>query len=245
MTTSPDSKNSVNAPRILKLLNYFQPFKQLEESEKLFLSHNSELVRGKIGQTLLRAEETANFVYLLVEGRIRIVGKDLRTGDIETIELCAPGQSIGWVGVLRGRSCETALCSSAVISLRINKRVISQIFSQSIQARKYWSSHAAKAELFEATSTVLKRHPDCKISTLQIIDQTIKTFRVCLANQKNADELSKLNYLWYISGGQQHGRIIEKDLQNLFIEKATYRLVGIEKNALRETLSGTKIPIFW
>ena len=241
MTTSPDSKNSVNAPRILKLLNYFQPFKQLEENEKLFLSQNSELVRGKIGQTLLRAEETANFVYLLVEGRIRIVGKDLRTGDIETIELCAPGQSIGWVGVLRGRSCETALCSSSVISLRIDKRVISQIFSKSIQARKYWSSHAAKAELFEATSTVLKRHPDCKISTLQIIDQTIKTFRVCLANQKNAGELSKLNYLWYISGGQQHGKIIDKDLQNLFKEKATYRLVGIDKNALREALSGTKI----
>ena len=104
MTTSPDSKNSVNAPRILKLLNYFQPFKQLEENEKSFISQNSELGRGKIGQTLLRAEEKANFVYLLVEGRRRSVGEGMRTGDIETIELCETGQSISGGGVLRGRN---------------------------------------------------------------------------------------------------------------------------------------------
>ena len=189
MTEARDSKANTNAPRILRLIDYFHPFKELDKEEKIFLSQNSSLVKGMIGQTLLRAEETSKYVYLIVEGKIRIVGIDLRTDDIETIELCGPGQSIGWVGVLRGRSCETALCSSSMIALRIEKRIISQIFTRSSMARKYWSSHAAKAELFEATSTVLKKHPDCKISTLDIIENALPTYRICLASKKNADEL--------------------------------------------------------
>ena len=238
MKEERDSKANVNESRILKLIEYFQPFKELDKKEKVFLSQNSSLVKGKIGQTLLRAEEATKYIYLIVEGRIRIVGKDLRTEDIETIELCGPGQSIGWVGVLRGRSCETALCSSSVIALRIEKNIVSQIFTRSSVARKYWSSHAAKAELFEATSTVLKRHPDCKISTLNIIEKALSSYRVCLANKNNANELETIDYLWYVSGGQAHGKILDNNLSSLFKERTTCRLVGINKSVLRKYLAG-------
>ena len=191
----------------------------------------------------MRAEEATKYIYLIVEGRIRIVGKDLRTEDIETIELCGPGQSIGWVGVLRGRSCETALCSSSVIALRVEKNIVSQIFTRSKMARKYWSSHAAKAELFEATSTVLQRHPDCNISTLNIIEKALPSYRICLANKNNADELEQIDYLWYVSGGQEHGRVLDDDLSNLFKERTTCRLVGINKSELKKYLAGEKPDI--
>lgn len=238
MTEGQYSKKNANASRILKLIEYFQPFKGLEEKEKFFLSENSSIVKGKIGQTLLRAEETSKYIYLVIEGRIRIVGKDFRTDDIETIELCGPGQSIGWVGVLRGRSCETALCSTSVIALRIEKRIISQIFTRSSVARKYWSSHAAKAELFEATSTVLKGHPDCKINTLDIIEKNLSSYRVCIANENNAKELEQLDYYWYVSGGQEHGRVLDNELSDLFKERTTCRLVGVNKSQLRQHLVG-------
>ena len=243
MKEERDSKANVNESRILKLIEYFQPFKELDKKEKVFLSQNSSLVKGKIGQTLLRAEEATKYIYLIVEGRIRIVGKDLRTEDIETIELCGPGQSIGWVGVLRGRSCETALCSSSVIALRIEKNIVSQIFTRSSVARKYWSSHAAKAELFEATSTVLKRHPDCKISTLNIIEKALSSYRVCLANRNNASELETIDYLWYVSGGQAHGKILDNNLSSLFKERTTCRLVGINKSVLRKYLAGENLDM--
>ena len=243
MTEEQNPKINVNESRILKLIEYFQPFKDLDVKEKIFISQNSSLVKGKIGQTLLRAEEATKYIYLIVEGRIRIVGKDLRTEDIETIELCGPGQSIGWVGVLRGRSCETALCSSSVIALRVEKNIVSQIFTRSKMARKYWSSHAAKAELFEATSTVLKRHPDCNISTLNIIEKALPSYRICLANKNNADELEQIDYLWYVSGGQEHGRVLDDDLSNLFKERTTCRLVGINKSELKKYLAGEKPDI--
>ncbi len=243
MTEEQNPKINVNESRILKLIEYFQPFKDLDVKEKIFISQNSSLVKGKIGQTLLRAEEATKYIYLIVEGRIRIVGKDLRTEDIETIELCGPGQSIGWVGVLRGRSCETALCSSSVIALRVEKNIVSQIFTRSKMARKYWSSHAAKAELFEATSTVLQRHPDCNISTLNIIEKALPSYRICLANKNNADELEQIDYLWYVSGGQEHGRVLDDDLSNLFKERTTCRLVGINKSELKKYLAGEKPDI--
>ena len=237
MKEERDSKANVNESRILKLIEYFQPFKELDKKEKVFLSQNSSLVKGKIGQTLLRAEEATKYIYLIVEGRIRIVGKDLRTEDIETIELCGPGQSIGWVGVLRGRSCETALCSSSVIALRIEKNIVSQIFTRSSVARRYWSSHSAKAELFEATSTVLKRHPDCNISTLNIIEKALSSYRVCLASENNSNELESIDYLWYVSGGQAHGKILDDNLSSLFKDRKACRLVGINKSELRKYLA--------
>ena len=67
MKEERDSKANVNESRILKLIEYFQPFKELDKKEKVFLSQNSSLVKGKIGQTLLRAEE-ATKVHILNRG---------------------------------------------------------------------------------------------------------------------------------------------------------------------------------
>jgi subfamily B ATP-binding cassette protein HlyB/CyaB len=223
--------------KILKLLDYFEPFKQCSPEVKGFVAENAQLVRGTIGQTLLRAEGKTNSAYLLVEGRVRIVGKDSRTEEIETIELCGPGSCIGWVAVLRGRSCETALCSSDVITVRLEKEVISTVFAKSKEARIFWSSHGAKAELFEATSAFLKQHPDSQISTFDIIEKCRSGYRVCVASQANAEALSQEEFLWYVSGGNKHG-IITSQIANLLAEKKAFRVIGLNLAALRAALRG-------
>ena len=236
MTTTAVQQPDVKE-KILKLLEYFEPFKQCAPDVKDFVATNAQLVRGTIGQTLLRAEGKANYVYLLVEGRVRVVGEDSRTAEIETIELCNPGSCIGWVAVLRGRSCETALCSSDVITVRLEKEVISTVFAKSKEARIYWSSHAAKAELFEATSTILKQHPDCKLSTFDLIEKCKSAFRICVANQTNAEALAQEEFLWYVSGGNKHGQVTSQ-IASLFEEKKSYRVIGLKTQALRAALSG-------
>jgi ATP-binding cassette subfamily B protein len=236
MTTTAVQQPDVKE-KILKLLEYFEPFKQCAPDVKDFVATNAQLVRGTIGQTLLRAEGKANYVYLLVEGRVRVVGEDSRTAEIETIELCNPGSCIGWVAVLRGRSCETALCSSDVITVRLEKEVISTVFAKSKEARIYWSSHAAKAELFEATSTILKQHPDCKLSTFDLIEKCKSGFRICVANQTNAEALAQEDFLWYVSGGNKHGQVTSQ-IASLFEEKKSYRVIGLKTQALRAALSG-------
>ena len=223
--------------KILKLLDYFEPFKQCAAEIKDFVAENAQLVRGTIGQTLLRAEGKTNSVYLLVEGRVRIVGKDSRTEEIETIELCGPGSCIGWVAVLRGRSCETALCSSDVITVRLDKEVISTVFAKSKEARIYWSGHGAKAELFEATSAFLKQHPDVQISTFDIIEKCKSGYRVCVASPANAEALSQEEYLWYVSGGNKHGQVTNQIL-SLLVEKKAFRVIGLRLADLRAALGG-------
>ena len=223
--------------KILKLLDYFEPFKQCSPEVKNFVADNAQLVRGTIGQTLLRAEGKTNSVYLLVEGRVRIVGKDSRTDEIETIELCGPGSCIGWVAVLRGRSCETALCSSDVITVRLDKEIISTIFAKSKEARVYWSGHGAKAELFEATSAFLKQHPDIQISTFDIIEKCRSGYRICVASQANADALSQEEYLWYVSGGNKHGQVTNQ-IASLLVEKKAFRVIGLRLADLRAALRG-------
>ena len=51
--------------------------------------------------------------------------------------------------------------------------------------------------------------------------------------------MKELDYLWYISGGKQHGRLIDADLADFLKEKATYRLVGINRLELKKQLTET------
>lgn len=226
--------------KILKLLEFFEPFKQCAPDIKQFIAANAQLVRGSIGQTLLRAEGKSNFVYLLVEGKVRVVGQDSRTGEIETIELCAPGSCIGWVAVLRGRSCETALCSSDVITIRLEKEIVSTVFAKSKEARLFWSAYAANAELFEATSSFIKQHPDCQISTTAIIDRCRNSYRVCVASQANAKILDQEDYLWYVSGGVKHGQVTNQ-LAELIEANKAYRVIGVKLTSLRAALRGDAV----
>ena len=239
-TTTPTSQAPELKAKILKLLEYFEPFKQCTPELKNFVAENAQLVRGTIGQTLLRAEGKSNYVYLLVEGRVRVVGQDSRTEEIETIELCNPGSCIGWVAVLRGRSCETALCSSDVITVRLEKEVISTVFAKSKEARVYWSNHAAKAELFEATSTFLSQHPDCQLSTFDLIEKCRNSFRICVASQANAQALGEEDFLWYVSGGNKHGQVTNQ-IASLIEEKKAYRVIGLKLAALRAALKGDEV----
>ena len=141
------------------------------------------------------------------------------------------------MAVLRGRSCETALCSSDVITVRLEKEVISTVFAKSKEARLFWSTHSAKAELFEATSSFLKQHPDCHISTYDLIEKCRSSFRVCVASQANAKALDEEDFLWYVSGGNRHGQITNQ-LVSLIEEKKAYRVVGLRLPALRAALRG-------
>jgi ATP-binding cassette subfamily B protein len=239
MTATQGKASDVSA-KVLKLLDFFEPFKQCEPQIKQLIAANAQLVRGSIGQTLLRAEGKSNFVYLLVEGRVRVVGQDSRTGEIETIELCAPGSCIGWVAVLRGRSCETALCSSDVITVRLEKELISTVFAKSKEARLYWSAHASNAELFEATSSFIKQHPDCHISTCDLIERCRNSYRVCVASQANASKLDEEDFLWYVSGGVKHGQVTSQ-ISSLTEANKAYRVVGVKVASLRAALRGDAV----
>lgn len=240
MSSQNQAQSSESKNKILKLLEYFEPFKRCDNELKNFLAENAQLVRGNIGQTLLRAEGKASYVYLVVEGRVRVVGQDRRTEEIETIEICNPGSCIGWVAVLRGRSCETALCSSDVITVRLDKDVISTVFAKSKEARSYWSTHAAKAELFEAVSGLLAQHPDCSFSTYELMETCSNAFRVSVASQINAEALDQENCFWYVSGGNRHGQVT-KTLNDWVEEKKTYRVIGVKAEAFRAALRGDSV----
>ena len=63
------------------------------------------------------------------------------------------------------------------------------------------------------------------------------SYRVYLASEKNSNEFEKIDYLWYVSGGQAHGKILDDNLSSLFKDRKSCRLVGINKSELRRYLT--------
>jgi ATP-binding cassette subfamily B protein len=87
----------------------------------LQLAREAQWQRYEPGRTLLQADRLPHQVLLIQQGRVRLVGTDPITGPF-TLARLGPGQAIGWVGLVRGQPCETALAMEPTVVAAIPAR---------------------------------------------------------------------------------------------------------------------------
>ena len=85
------------------------------------LARESQWQRYEAGRTLLQADRLPHQVLLIQQGRVRLVGTDPNTGPF-TLARLGPGEAIGWVGLVRGEPCETALAIETTVVAAIPAR---------------------------------------------------------------------------------------------------------------------------
>lgn len=108
------TKNSVQ-----DFLATISPFDQLSAGSLAYLTERLQLLRYRMGQAVLVRDKMPGQISILYEGQVRLLGYDPRTQRPVTLQLLQPGAILGWIGLLRGVPCETAIASSESICLTI------------------------------------------------------------------------------------------------------------------------------
>ena len=102
---------------IQDFLERIPPFNQLPEASVKQLASQLKLLRYRMGQAVLVRDKMPANIAIIYEGQARLLAYDPRTDKPQTLQLLQPGAVMGWVGLIRGVPCETAIASTETICL--------------------------------------------------------------------------------------------------------------------------------
>ncbi len=228
------------------LRNQF-PFDQLPQAACETLGGKIKPLRYKMGQALALRERMPTEVQIIYQGQVRLLGYESKNQMPLTLELAPPGKMIGWVGLVRGVPCETAIASEETIVLSLKAEEFWELYQENEGFRSALQQTCSAIEAFILLSQELDRQPqggvDLKELTLNqqktAIIQTIAPGTTRVSNYDLNHPLRDQERFWLVSGGGKlvnapvatHLEITENTV--LTVEgKQPARLVGFLKSEL-------------
>ncbi|MEN9243292.1 MAG: peptidase domain-containing ABC transporter [Gloeomargarita sp. DG02_4_bins_56] len=113
----------------------------------------------RMGQPLLVANQVADSVFIVYQGGVRVLFLDPRTQKMVTLQHCQAGEVLGWLGVLRGTSCETAIATGESLVLGIPAALFQEFWQGQPAWQKYFGQQPTRIEIAEMIAAVLQESP--------------------------------------------------------------------------------------
>jgi ATP-binding cassette subfamily B protein len=222
------------------------PFDRLSSSARLKLSNQCQLLRYRMGQPIMMREKMPPHIAILFQGQARLLGHDPRQNSPATLKLLQPGEIVGWVSLLRGIPCETAIASNEAVCLHLNTRdFLAWLDSESALASAF-RSRCSLVEVFELLGAELSRRAQAEVNLKELALQAWSNALVVNVprGQQMASQLDS-DRLWFISGGAASNYPVGSCLDTEAVTTLTVngmgatRLVGIPADLFSATSSIT------
>jgi ATP-binding cassette subfamily B protein len=187
---------------IQEFLATIAPFDKLSSGALTKLAERCQLLRYRMGQALLVRDKMPAQVNVIYEGRVRLLGYDPRTQRPVTLKLCEPGDVLGWVGLVRGVPCETAIASSETLCLVIPALDFLTLLEAEPPLAGYYRNRCALIEAFDLLGEEIHRRAmgDADIKELAI--KLHANAVVCnLPPGTTPSGQLESDRLWLVSGG--------------------------------------------
>jgi len=184
------------------------PFDRLPDAARLQLASQFKPLRYRMGQTILLRDKLPSQLILLYQGQARLLGYDPSTQMPLTLELVASGAILGWIGLLRGSPCETAIASTEAICLTLDSRDFWQLLRDQTAIASYFLERTTPQEIFAllVSQTQLSLPSINELRTLA--RELAPTARTCslppgrlAATAPRLQALREPGWLWFYSGG--------------------------------------------
>ena len=239
------------------------PFARLSQAAVSRLVKELQPLRYRIGQAIFTQERLPHQLAIVYEGRVRLLATDPQTKITSTLQVLDPGSSLGWVGLLRGIPCETAIASTETICLTLPAAEFLGWLEREPVLDRAFRDRTSLAEIFALLGTERRRaNSPLDLDLAHLAEQAAANAAVCSfapgtvpiakleiakldrvnseVSQNGKTSSSSENRLWFVSSGTvastTPGCCLElpDNTQSLQIEgQATARLVGL----LRDDIS--------
>ncbi len=199
---------------IQDFLSELFPFNQLSEQELAKYSSKFELLRYRMGQTILVREHLPAQISIIYEGQARLLGYDAITQIPATLQLLKKGEILGWVSILRGIPCETVIASSETICINLLTTDFLDLLRKNYAFAKGFENRCSAIEIFELLNTELTQRADSELvlraaGVADIAELTFKLLPIAvvrtLSPGKNPLAQLDLSLAWFISSGKVKG----------------------------------------
>jgi HlyB family type I secretion system ABC transporter len=147
---------NAQAKKIQDFFTSTPPFAQIPDQAIADLTEQSQFVRYRMGQTVLMREQMPAQITIIYTGQIRLLGYDPQTKMPITLRLLEIGELVGWAGVLRGKSCETAIASVDTVCLQIPTAFFQQMVAKHTQLEAAYIYTAQLIEVYDLLGQVLQ-----------------------------------------------------------------------------------------
>jgi ATP-binding cassette subfamily B protein len=97
---------------IEEFISQVEPFNHLPANVITELGKSFHPLRYPLGQIILVKDKIPPHFGIVYEGQVRSIGYDPRTGQPVSLELLSKGNLLGWLSLIRGMGCETAISDS-------------------------------------------------------------------------------------------------------------------------------------
>ncbi len=253
---------NVQTKKIQDFFTTTPPFAQLPDQVIADLTEQAQFVRYRMGQTVLMREQMPAQITIIYTGQIRLLGYDPQTKMPITLRLMEIGELVGWAGVLRGKSCETAIASVDTVCLQIPIAFFQKMVAKHTQLEAAFVYTAQLIEVYDLLGQVLQEKANsdalmsaCGASDLKELAVMLTPIAVVrnLAPGKLPMKDLDSNRTWLVSSGVIAGYEVGKNIspreedsgQDIVVAKPNIaRLVGVP--ALEEAdLSGDLTSTFY
>ncbi len=178
------------------------PFDQLSSPALGKLSTQCQLLRYRMGQAIVVKERMPAQVAILFQGQARLLGYEPRRQAPITLKLLQPGEILGWVGLVRGVPCETAIASTEAVCLTLSAADFFSLLDRESALAAAFRSRCALVEVFDLLGAELARRADGEANLKELALQAWSNALIC--NLPRGSQMSSqldTNRVWFVSGG--------------------------------------------
>lgn len=187
---------------VQEFLATVDPFDQLPADSLERVTEQFQLLRYRIGQAVLVRDRLPNQVSILYQGQIRLLGYDPRTQKPVTLALLQPGAILGWIGLVRGVPCETAIASRESICLTVSATDFLNLLQREPKLSEAFHNCCSIIEIYDLLGAELHRQANGSADLKELALQAQSQAVVCnLPPGRTPTNQLEPDRIWLVSGG--------------------------------------------
>ncbi|MBW4515018.1 MAG: peptidase domain-containing ABC transporter [Timaviella obliquedivisa GSE-PSE-MK23-08B] len=178
------------------------PFDQLSSTALDFLTERMQMLRYRMGQAVLVRDKMPAQVSVLFQGHVRSLAYDPRTQRPVTLGILKPGDILGWVGLVRGVACETAIASTETICLTLSAADFMLLLEREPELAIAFRKQCPLIEVFDLLGAELHRQANGDANLKELAFQAETEAVVCnIPPGKIPVHQLEAERIWLVSGG--------------------------------------------